>query len=90
MEDGAIEMNKIREVRNLLLYNWKPLVGFEIAYKFMSSLVMIPLMWGMFDLIMKTVGYAYLTLENIFSFLTNPLTLPLLFVLFLSDRKSVV
>ncbi len=84
MEDGAIEMNKIREVRNLLLYNWKPLVGFEIAYKFMSSLVMIPLMWGMFDLIMKTVGYAYLTLENIFSFLTNPLTLPLLFVLFLS------
>ena len=55
-------MGKIREVRELVLYHWKALAGFEIMYKFASGLVFVPLFWGMFDLIMKSTGYSYLSL----------------------------
>lgn len=40
-----------------------------------------PILWGMFDFIMELSGYSYLTLENIFAFLTKPLTLALLLIL---------
>ncbi len=71
-------MGKIREVRELVLYHWKALAGFEIMYKFASGLVFVPLFWGMFDLIMKSTGYSYLSLENIFAFLANPCVFVLL------------
>lgn len=74
-------MKKLNETRKLVLYNWKALLGFEIIYKFASVVIFVPLLWGMFDLIMRVSGYAYLTLENIVSFLANPLTVFLLLAL---------
>lgn len=76
-------MKKFKEVQTLILQNWKVLVGFEILYKFASALVFIPLLWGIFDWIMKASGFSYLTLENIVEFLTKPLTLLLLLFLFI-------
>ena len=74
-------MKKLNETRKLVQYNWKALLGFEIIYKFASVVIFVPLLWGMFDLIMRVRGYAYLTLENIASFLANPLTVFLLLAL---------
>lgn len=74
-------MKKLNETRKLVLYNWKALLGFEIIYKFASVVIFVPLLWGMFDRIMRVSGYAYLTLENIVSFLANPLTVFLLLAL---------
>ena len=69
---------------NLLKVNWKTLAGFEILYKILSFTVFTPLFLGCFHGIMKATGYNYLTLENIGSFLLNPVTVAgLLLLLFL-------
>ncbi|MEH2941814.1 glycerophosphodiester phosphodiesterase family protein [Lachnospiraceae bacterium KK002] len=77
-------MKKLRKVMNLLKVNWKTLAGFEILYKILSFTVFTPLFLGCFHGIMKATGYNYLTLENIGSFLLNPVTVAgLLLLLFL-------
>lgn len=77
------EMRRIREVGALVLYNWKALAGFELIYKFASGLLFLPLLWNIFDWIMKASGYTYLTLENIVPFLMQPFTIIALFFLLL-------
>lgn len=77
------EMRRIREVGALVLYNWKALAGFELIYKFASGLLFLPLLWNVFDWIMKASGYTYLTLENIVPFLMQPFTIIALFFLLL-------
>ncbi len=74
-------MGKIGEIRRLILFNLRTLVGFEMLYKSVSTLIFVPSLWKLFDLIMKAGGYRYLTYENILDFLTEPLTLVLLLVL---------
>lgn len=74
-------MGKIREVRRLILFNLGPLAGFETLYKSASTLIFVPLLWRLFDLIMKAGGYRYLTYENILNFLTKPFTVVLLLAL---------
>lgn len=68
-------MKKLREINKLILYNWRPLLGFEIIYKLASAVIFMPLLWGLLDFAMGLSGYTYLTLENIFVFLTRPSTL---------------
>lgn len=76
-------MGKIKKAAGLIRVNWRTLAGFEILYKILSLTVFTPLFWAAFNGIMKITGYRYLTLENIFSFLGNLLTLAALLVLFL-------
>ncbi len=68
----------VANVARLVFYNWKPLAAFEILYKLASVLVFVPLLLGIFNLTMKLTGYAYLTPENIFSFVKNPVTILML------------
>lgn len=74
-------MKRLKETRRLILYNWKPLLEFEVLYKLTTAVIFAPILWRMFDFIMELSGYSYLTLENIFAFLTKPLTLALLLIL---------
>ncbi|MCM1082113.1 MAG: glycerophosphodiester phosphodiesterase [Clostridium sp.] len=72
----------MKEIRKLIACNWKTLVGFELIYKLASAIIFVPLIWGLFDLIMRARGYYYLTLENIGSFLLNPFTILALLLVF--------
>ncbi len=74
-------MNK--SLKNIITYNLKTLVGFELLYKLISSVIFVPLFLLIFKLITKVVGYNYLTLENIVPFLLNPFTLLFLLILIL-------
>lgn len=74
-------MKKIKKVLSLLRINWRTMAEFEILYKFLSLCIFTPVFWGIFQGIMKITGYEYLTIENILSFLWNPLTLAALLVL---------
>ncbi len=74
-------MHRLKKARELVFFNWKPLVGFALLYKAASSLVFIPLLWRLFDLIMQFRGYSYLTLENIGAFLASPVTIAALVLL---------
>ena len=76
-------MKKTKQVLNILNFNWKSLIGFEIIFKLLSLMIFTPLFVMDFNVIMKLTGFKYLTLENIGSFLLNPLTLVMLIILFL-------
>ncbi|MCM1288236.1 MAG: glycerophosphodiester phosphodiesterase [Clostridium sp.] len=72
----------MKEIRKLIACNWKTLVGFELIYKLASAVIFVPLIWGLFDLIMRVRGYYYLTLENLGGFLLNPFTILALLLIF--------
>ena len=66
---------KIKLVILLLKYNWKSLLGFELLYKLLGGAIVVPGIYQLSQLIMKIMGYHYLTLENLKRFLRNPFTL---------------
>lgn len=68
-------MRKIKKVMDLLQVNWRTMAELEILYKVLSMTIFTPLFLWAFNEIMKVTGYQYLTIENIFFFFLNPLTL---------------
>ncbi len=73
----------MKKIKKLLTYNLKTLLGFELIYKLSTTLIFTPLFLSIFKIITKVTGFNYLTFENIFKFLLNPLTLIFLFLLIL-------
>lgn len=77
-------MHKIKESLLMLKENLGTLIGFELLFKLLSSLIIIPLFLGAFNLTMKYTGFNYLTLENIFLFIKTPqVIIMLIFLLIL-------
>ena len=74
-------MKKIKNALLMIKRNIWVLVGFEAVFKLLSTLIFMPLFLGCFNLIMKYTGFTYLTFENIFAFLSEPITLFLLLLL---------
>lgn len=74
-------MNKFKKILEILKCNLGSLLGFELLFKISTTVIFMPLLIGSFNLIMKATGYHYLSLENVFSFLLNPLTILMLLVL---------
>lgn len=68
-------MTKIREVIDMLKFNIWTLIKFEFVFKLLSLIIFTPLFMNIFDLTMNMTGYKYLTIENLPSFLLNPLTI---------------
>lgn len=61
-------------------YNFKTLIIFEVVFKLLLTLILMPMALFGFNLSMKITGYSYLTLENLLTFILNPLTILLLLV----------
>ena len=59
---------RIKKFYNILFYNLRTLVSFEIIYKLLLSFIFIPLVSFVFNLILKISGYNYITLENLSGF----------------------
>ncbi|MCM1052864.1 MAG: glycerophosphoryl diester phosphodiesterase membrane domain-containing protein [Ruminococcus sp.] len=76
-------MKTVKDIWRMVSYNFKSLVLFELIFKVLSLLVFVPLFVNSFDLIMRLTGYKYLTLENVWAFLSNPLTVILIVILIL-------
>jgi len=74
-------MKSIKKVINLLKYNLGAFIKFEFIYKILSSTIFFPLLVGFFNLSLKLTHYSYITYENIFAYLSNPVTLLFLFLL---------
>ncbi len=70
-----------KSIKNILGYNIKTLIGFELVYKLLSVFIFTPIFLRLFNLIMKFSGYTYLTFENVIPFLMNPMTLLFLLIL---------
>ena len=73
----------INKIKNMLLYNFKELVTFQAGFKVTSFLIFAPLFLNLFNIIMKITGYEYLTLENILSFISNPIVIIMVILLIL-------
>lgn len=68
-------------MKKVFSYNMKNIIKFEFIFKILSAIIFTPLFLYLFNSIMRITGYNYLTLENIFSFLLNPITIILLICL---------
>lgn len=76
-------MKKIKKVLKIIKYNIIALVEFELIFKVLSIMLFTPIFLKSFTWIMKITGYHYITLENVGSFLLNPVTLVMLMILLL-------
>ena len=74
-------MSKIKKTLQMLSYNKRALINFELVYKLISVIIFIPLFLGIFNLTMHLTGYTYLTFENIFSFLFHPFSIFMIILL---------
>ena len=73
--------SRLKNIYNMITYNFKTLLVFEFLYKLIIGLIFIPSIIGIFNLTMKITGYNYLTIENILNFILNPITI--IFLLFI-------
>ena len=71
----------IKENDKIIRNNIGTLIKFEITYKIILGLILLPLAVMLFNITMNFTGYKYLTIENIFSFLLNPITIILLLII---------
>ena len=71
----------LKNVSNIIKFNLGTLIKFEILFKAILSIILIPFAILGFNFSMKLTGYTYLTIENIFNFLLNPITLIILFLI---------
>ncbi len=76
-------MKKVKKVLELIQYNLTSLAGFELIFKTLSFLFFTPIFLKSFTWVMKVTGYKYITLENVLSFLLNPITIFLIIILIL-------
>lgn len=76
-------MKKITKVIEMIKYNLKTLVLFELLFKICTIFLCTPFFLRIFNWIMQIRGYQYLTLENIPSFFLHPLTFFLILLLIL-------
>ena len=70
-------MTTLRETRNafrLTRVNWKALFALELVLKLVAAVLLVAALSGLMGLSMKLSGYAYLTRENLPSFIFHPLT----------------
>lgn len=68
-------MKYLKNTYKIIKYNFGTLAKFEIIYKILVFLIFTPIVMSGFKLSMKLTGFSYLTIENISSFLLNPITL---------------
>lgn len=82
----VLKKNYLKNTLKIFKYNLRTLIRFEFFYKIILTIILIPIAIESFNLTMKLTGYTYLTLENILSFLLNPITfvLLLLIIIFLT------
>ncbi len=65
--------SRAKRVRIILGLNKSAFWGFELLYKLFGVSLFVPLLYGSFDLMMRLVGYRYLTLENVILLFRHPL-----------------
>ncbi len=76
-------MKKIKQALDIVTFNARALISFEFVFKLLSLMIFTPLFVNGFNFIMRITGFRYLTIENILSFIINPITLIMLVVLIL-------
>lgn len=74
-------MQNLKKFYQLLKFNFWTLIAFESSFKLASFFIFTPLFLKIFDFVLHLTGFQYLTLENIFQFIFNPLTLLTLVIL---------
>ena len=64
---------RLGAVIRILHYNRWILFSFEVLYKLLGVTLFVPFLYSSFDLLLRITGYNYLTFENVWKFLRNPL-----------------
>lgn len=70
----------LKDVCQLITCNFKRFVLFQLVYRILTLFIFSPIFFEIFHYVMEISGYTYLTLDNIFDFIFNPLVLFLLLI----------
>lgn len=76
-------MEIIKEIKKLFKTNLNTILKFEFVFKLLTIFIVSPIFLGLYKLLLKILGYRYLTIENLFTFLLNPISIVLIFILLL-------
>ena len=77
-------VNSFKLIKN----NIKTVIGFEMIFKLIVSLIIIPLSMAGFNYVMNLTGYTYITGENLVSFLIHPFNILYILLLKSSLKKQ--
>ncbi len=67
-------MKSVVKVMDIIKYNWKKMVEFQMLYKLFSIIVFPPVLIFVFNISMKIEGYRYITAANAYKYITSPVT----------------
>ncbi|MEG2638510.1 MAG: glycerophosphodiester phosphodiesterase [Clostridiales bacterium] len=76
-------MQEFKYALGLLKTNFKALLIFELLYKLFTITIFTPLLVGLFNLSLKISGLSYLSNKNLPDFLTDPITILFIIVIFI-------
>lgn len=76
-------MEFIKNILRIIKVNIVKMFEFQIVIRVVSMAVIAPLILFMFNLTMKISGYRYITKENLYDYITEPLTIIILIVILL-------
>lgn len=71
-------MSNIKKVIRIIKLNWWRIAEFQLIYRMLSVLVFAPLLTFLFNISIKMSGYKYITVQNISSYIKNPVTIILI------------
>ena len=72
-----------KDIFGVLKYNFRSIVIFEFIYRIVAIVLYMRIAKILVGYLMKCSGYSYLTLKNLGDILLNPLTYPIVLMLFL-------
>lgn len=76
-------MKKLKNLIELIKYNGKTLVVFELVYKLLSVTIFIPLVLFLFDQSIKLSGFSYITPDNLLAYITSPVVIIFVIIILL-------
>ncbi len=76
-------MKSVVKVMDIIKYNWRKMVEFQMLYKLLSIVVFPPVLIFVFNISMKIEGYKYITAANAYKYITSPVTIIMLLMIIL-------
>lgn len=76
-------MKNIKKVIHIIKFNGKMMFQFEMIYRMFSIILFTPLLMLLFNSSLKLTGYKYITIENLYKYLSAPVTIAILIAIVL-------
>ncbi len=77
-----LEKSILTETLKMFKRNWKTILDFEIMFKLIFFVVFVPIFYGLVKFSQYQSGYLYVTSRNLIGYLTHPLTVVCILIIY--------